>query len=100
VQLLVRRARGAQRELLDTVAGEARVRVAVDEPRDRTEAAAVQLVDVTVERRQIPHAAYGRDATLLTEHERVLEQDRLAQGSPSQRRRRARRRGELLQVAD
>src|SRR5207253_2743184 len=42
VQLLVRRAAGAQRELLHAIAGEARVRVAVDEPRDRAQSTAVE----------------------------------------------------------
>ena len=50
VQLLVARAGRAQRELLDAVAGERRVRVAVDEARDGAEAAAVELLDLAVER--------------------------------------------------
>src|SRR5207248_10387901 len=51
VQLLVRGARGAKRELLDAVAREARVRVAIDEAGDRAEAAPVDLLEVALERR-------------------------------------------------
>ena len=43
VELLVRCAACPQGELVDAVAGEARVRVAVDEPRDRAEPAPVEL---------------------------------------------------------
>jgi hypothetical protein len=100
VQLLVRRTRGAQGELLDPVAAEAGVGVAVDEPGHRAEASAVQLLDLAVERRQLAHAAGRRHAPVLAEQERVLDQDGLAQGAPAQRRGRARRRGELLEVAD
>ena len=51
VQLLVARAARAQRELVDAVAAERRVRVAVDEARDRAAPASVELDDVAVERR-------------------------------------------------
>ena len=50
VELLVRRSRAPERELLDAVAGEARVRVAVDEPGDRRQSAPVDLLDVAGER--------------------------------------------------
>ena len=49
VQLLVARAARAQGELLDAVAAERGMRVAVDEPRQRAETAAVELLDVAVE---------------------------------------------------
>src|SRR4051812_19240336 len=49
VQLLVARATGAQRELLDAVAEKGRVGVAVDQARDRAEARAVELLDLVVE---------------------------------------------------
>ena len=55
VQLLVARAGGAKRELLDPVAAQRRMRVTVDEARDRAEAATVELLDVAVERRQVAH---------------------------------------------
>jgi hypothetical protein len=46
VQLLVARARGAQRELPDAVAREARMRVAVHEAGDGAQTPAVELLDV------------------------------------------------------
>ncbi len=55
-ELLVRRAGAPQRELVRAIAGERRVRVAVDEPGDRREPSAVDLLDVAVERWQVAHA--------------------------------------------
>ena len=73
VQLLVARAARAQRELLDAVAAEGRVRVAVDEARDRAEPAAVELLDVAVERRQLAHRAHRLDRPAVAEDVRVLD---------------------------
>ena len=56
-ELLVRRTAAPQRELVRAIAGERRVRVAVDEPGDRREPSAVDLLDVAVERRQVAHSA-------------------------------------------
>ena len=100
VQLLVARARGAERELVDTVAAERRVRVAVDEAGNRAQAATVQLTDVAVERRQVAHAADGLDRVARAEDVRVLDQldlaeRRLAQGCVDPGRR-----GHLHEVAD
>jgi hypothetical protein len=50
VQLLVARPDRPERELVDAVAAERRVRVAVDEPRERAQPAAVEVDDVPVER--------------------------------------------------
>ena len=82
MQLLVARAAGAQRELVDAVAAERRVRVAVDEPRDRAEPAAVDLVDVAVERRQVAHPPHRLDRVAVAEDVRVLEHLDLAERGP------------------
>jgi phage repressor protein C with HTH and peptisase S24 domain len=100
VQLLVRRAGGTQRELLDAVAAEARMRVAVDEARQRAEPAAVELLEVAVGRREVAHAADRGDATVLAENVRVLEHRELAERPPPERRLVAGRRDQLGQVAD
>jgi hypothetical protein len=50
VNLLVRRARGPQLELVDPIADEARVRVAIDEAGDRAAAPAVELLRLAAER--------------------------------------------------
>ena len=100
VQLLVRRPGGAQRELLDAVAGEARVRVAVDEARDRREPATVDLLDVVIEARQVAHRSRRRDATVLAQHVRVSDDVDLAQRVAAKRRGAPRRRRDLREVAD
>ena len=83
VQLLVTRTARAQCKLTDAVARERRVRVAIDEPWDRAQASAVELVDVTVERRQIAHRAGRDDAAGLAEHECALDHIDLAEAEPS-----------------
>ena len=100
MQLLVARAAGAQRELLDAVAAERRVRVAVDEPRDRAQPAPVDLDDVAVERRQVAHAPHRLDRVAGAEDVRVLEHLDVAERGAAQRRLTAGRRRQLRQVAD
>jgi hypothetical protein len=68
VQFLVRRASGTERELLDPVACEAGVRVAVDEARDRRQSASVELLDVTRDGPEIAHAPHGGDTAFLAHH--------------------------------
>ena len=92
--------RGAQRELLDAVAREARVRVAVDEARDRAEAAPVELLDVAVERAEVAHPPGRRDPPVLAEDVGVLDDLDLAERRAAERCSRARRGGELREVAD
>ena len=99
VQLLVARSTGAKLELTDAIPCEAHVRVAVDEPRDRAETAAVELLDVAVERAEVPHATDLGDARAVAEDERVLEDVDLAEGGPTQRRGRARGADDLREVA-
>ena len=100
MQLLVARTGGAQRELLDAVAREARVRVAVDEAGDRAVAAPVELDDVAVERGQIPHPPDRRDHAVLAEHVRVVEPVDVRERASTERRVATGRRDELLEVAD
>ena len=86
VQLLVARAAGAERELVHAVAAERGVRVAVDEARDRAQAAAVELDDVAVERRQVAHPPDRLDRVAGAEDERVLEHLDLAERRAAERR--------------
>ena len=100
VQLLVRRAGGTERELLDPVAGKARVRVAVDEARDRAAPPPVDLLHVAVDRLEVAHAPDRHDLRPLAEDERVLDDRDLAEECSAQRRCVAGRRHELPDVAD
>jgi hypothetical protein len=100
VQLLVRRAGRTERELLDTVAREARVRVAVDEAGDRAATAPVDLDDVAVQRSEVGHAAHGDDVLVVAEDERMLEDVDRREVGASQRRGPTCRSDELLEVAD
>ena len=80
VQLFVARAARAQRELLHPVAGERRMRVAIDEPRHGAPSAAVELLDVAVDRAQLAHAADVGDFAVVDEHVRVLDDVDVARG--------------------
>ena len=101
VELLVARAARAQRELVDAVAGEAGVRVAVDEPRDGAEPAAVDLLDLAVEPRpQLAHRTDGGDSPVLAEDVRVLDDLDPAERVAAKRRLAAGGRRELCEVAD
>ena len=101
VQLLVARAARAQRELLDAVAAERRMRMAVDEPRDRAEPAAVDLDDLAVEQPAGRACAPPpRSTSPRAEHVRVLEHVDLAERGPAQRRLAPRGRRELREIAD
>ncbi len=100
MQLLVARARSAERELLDTVAAERRVRVAVDEPGNRAQSASVELLHVAVERRQVAHATDGLDRAARAEHVRVLEHVDVAERRSAQRCLASRGRRELSEIAD
>ncbi len=78
VQLLVSRTRGTERELLDAVAPECRVGVAVDEPGDRAEPGAVELLELAllgpaVERPQVAHRADRLDRRTVADHVGVLD---------------------------
>jgi hypothetical protein len=99
VQLLVGRTRGSKRKLLDAVAREARVRVAIDETGNRAATASVDHVDLRVRDLELAHAADGLDPSLRAEHVRVL--DHLDVRQPTQRRLvSCARRRELLEVAN
>src|SRR5439155_3267170 len=100
VELLVPRTACAQRELLDAVAGERRMRVAVDEAWERAETAAVELVDLALETRQVGHRPRRRDASVHAEHERSLDQVRGAERVAAERRVPPGRRDEPREVTD
>src|SRR3954451_22980089 len=73
MELLVARSRGTQRELLYAVSDKARVRVAVDEPRNRAEAPSVDLGEVARRRLEVAHLAGCDDAPSLTQDEGLLD---------------------------
>ena len=100
VQLLVARARRAERELVDAIAAERRMRVTVDEAGNRTQAASVELMHVAVECRQVAHAADGLDRVAGAEDVRVLDQLDVAESRPAQWRVEPSRRGQLREVPD
>ena len=101
VQLLVARARGSERELLDAVAGEAHVRVAVDQARDRAPPAPVELLDFAARIHELAHASYRLDAAVEAEDIGVLDHVHVAERRTAQRRSvRYLRRGDLGEVAD
>ena len=85
MKLLVARPAGAERELVRAVAAERGMRVAVDKARDRAQPAAVELRDVTVERRHVAHPPDGLDRVAGAENERVLEHLDLAERRSAQR---------------
>src|SRR5439155_677264 len=100
VQLLVGRACRAQSELVDAVAGEAGVRVAVDEAGKGAKPTAVELFDVAVEGREVAHAADSGDPAVLTENVRLLEDIHLAERRAAKRSSGSGGRRELREVAD
>ena len=73
VQLLVRGAAGPQREFRNTVAAPRGMRVAVDEARHRTEAAAVQLLDVGADASERAHRPHGGDLVAAAEDVRIVD---------------------------
>ena len=72
MELLVRGTARAERELVDAIAREARVRVTVDEARDRRQPATVDLVDVAVERSEVAHPTDCLDPPAFAEHVGVV----------------------------
>src|SRR5581483_9197215 len=74
--------------------------MAVDEPRNGAQAAAVDLDDVAADRRQIAHPPDRGDRLALAEDVGVLEDLDLAELSPAQRRTGPGRRRHLREVAD
>ena len=99
MQLLIAGAARTQRELVDTVAAERGMGMAVDEARDRAKPTAVDLEDLVVERRQRAHPSHGVDRLAVAEDERVLEDRDVAERRAAERSAQARRCGELRDVA-
>jgi hypothetical protein len=99
-KLLVRRSRGAEGELVRTVAGERRVRVAVDEPGDGTEPVPVDLVHVAIDRREAGHRTDCLDEPVAYEDERVLDHLDLAEGRAAEHGAWNGRGCELREIAD
>ena len=100
VELLVRRTGRTERELVDAVPGEACVRMAVDEARDRAPSSPVELDDVAVERAELTHRADADDLLALAEDERVLEHVDPAELGAARRSDGGRRGDELREVTD
>ena len=100
VQLLVARTRGPERELLDSVADERGMRVAVDEAGDRAQPASVELDDVVADLGHVGHAPDRGDAVVRTEDERVVEPIEIGERAATEGRVPPRRRDDLAEVAD
>ena len=100
MQLLVARSARAQLELDGTVARETRVRMAVDEPGERAQPPPVELLDVPFEHTEVGHPPHFGDAALLAEDERAFEDVDPSEIGAAKRRRGARRRHDLVEVAD
>ena len=100
VQLLVRRAGRAQRELLDPVAAERGMRVTVDEARHGAEPAAVELLDLVRQGRQVAHPADRLDAPGAAEQIRVVDHVDVGERTPTQRQDALHRGRELREPAN
>ena len=100
VQFFVRRTCRAQRELVDTIAREARMRVAVDEPWDGAEPAPVELDDVALQAAELAHGADARDEAALAQDERLLDRLDASEVRAAERGALTCRGGELREVAD
>jgi hypothetical protein len=104
MQLLVRGAYGAQLELLDSVAREAGMGVAVDQPRDGAETATVEFFKLAVRfpecRAKVAHRAERGDSPALAEDVCVVHDLDNSERGASKRRVRARRRCQLGDVTD
>ncbi len=100
VQLLVARPAGTERELVDAVAAERRVRVAVDEPRHGAQATALHLHDLAAECGKVAHPPHGLDRVAGAEDEGLLDHLGIAERRSPQRRSTACRRRELREIAE
>src|SRR5205085_3356080 len=100
MQLLVARTARSQRELVDAVAGEARVRVTVDEARDRAETTPVDLDRVAFDAIELAHPSGSRDDAVVAQQERVLDYVDAPEVRATKRRTAAGWRHELCEVAD
>ena len=94
------RSAGSQGELVHAVSREGRMRVAVDKARNRTQATAVQLEDVAVERLEFAHRADRDDQAVFAEHVRPLDERDLAQSTMAQWRFAPGGRDDLGQIAN
>ena len=103
VELLVGGAGRAQLELVDAVAGEAGVRVTVDQPRYGAETAAVNLLELPVgfpkAHTKLAHRTEGGDSPVLAEDVRVAHDLDIRERVTPKRRFAAGRRRELCEVA-
>ena len=101
-ELLVGRADGAESELLDAVARERRMRVAVDEAGNRRQARAVELLDVgAVHGREVAHRTHCSDrAVRVDEHVATLDDLDLAERRAPQRTFLSTMGDDLREVAD
>ena len=73
VQLLVARAGRAERELVHPISAERRMGVAVDEPRDRAQAAGVDLLDLALEGAERAHPSDRLDLGAAAEDVGVVD---------------------------
>ncbi len=83
MELLVGGTPGPERELVDPVAGETRMGMAIDESRNRRKPSTVDFIHAGNVRRQIAHRADRLDPAVAAEDERVLDDPDVAETSPS-----------------
>ena len=100
MQLLVARAAGAQRELVHAVTREARMGMAVDEARDRAQAACVELIDLALDLREITHPSDAGNGSVLAEDIGILDHVDLPQVRAAQRTVATGRSRDLNEIAD
>ena len=104
MELLVGRAGGPQLELVDTVAGEAGVRVAVDQPWNGAETATVELLELRVGSSEpctkLAHRTERGDSPVLAQDVRVADDLDGRERITPKRRLAAAWRRELREVAD
>ena len=103
VELLVACSARPQCVLVDAVAPEARMRVAVDEPRQRGLPAPVDLDEIAVEpigSPELTHPANRGDPSPFAEDERVFDHVDRSECVPSERRGPARRTRNLREIAN
>ena len=107
VELLVGGTGGPQLELVDAVAGEAGVCVAVDQPRYGTEATSVELLELIEVSAgfaklciKVAHRTEGSDASAFAQDVRVANDFDGRERLPSERRLAAHRSCQLSEIAD
>jgi hypothetical protein len=100
VQLLVVGTAGTERELVDAIAAEGGMRVAVDKPGNGAQPASVDLDDVTLDPGEPAHRPDRLDRVAVAQDVRVVDPVQVRQRAAAERRVQSRRAHHLREVAD